>query len=164
MRFSALALFAGVIALGACAGGDANDAATTDTTTPAVTTPTPGAAATGTAMPATGTTHTVNMVVTPAGEYRYEPAEITVKTGDAIKWVMVSGGPHNVAFQNVTNPAAKAQLDANMPGQKMGELMGPMIMTPVPNTSPCAKRSQEDSNNTRHMDPVTVNFEPDRRN
>lgn len=129
MRFSALALFAGVIALGACAGGDANDAATTDTTTtPAVTTPTPGATTAGTAMPATGTTHTVNMVVTAAGEYRYEPAEITIKTGDAIKWVMVSGGPHNVAFQNVPE-AAKAQLSANMPNQ-LGELSSPMFMNP----------------------------------
>lgn len=129
MRFSALALFAGVIALGACAGGDANDAATTDTTTtPAVTTPTPGATTAGTAMPATGTTHTVNMVVTAAGEYRFEPAEITVKAGDAIKWMMVSGGPHNVAFQNVPE-AAKAQLSANMPNQ-LGELSSPMFMNP----------------------------------
>ena len=35
-----------------------------------------------------------------------------------------------VAFTNVTDPTAKAQLDANMPGQKMGELAGPFIMQP----------------------------------
>ena len=62
--------------------------------------------------------------------YKFDPANITVKQGDAVKFIMVSGGPHNVAFQNVTNAAAKAQLDANMPGQKMGELTGPMIMAP----------------------------------
>jgi plastocyanin len=131
MRFSALALFAGAIALGACSGGDANnDAATTTDTSTVATTPATGAGAagTGTAMPATGTTHTVNMVVTAAGEYRFEPAEITVKQGDAIDWVMVSGGPHNVAFQNVPEPA-KAQLSANMPNQ-LGELSSPMFMNP----------------------------------
>ena len=31
--------------------------------------------------------------------YRFEPADITIKQGDAIKFIMVSGGPHNVAFR-----------------------------------------------------------------
>ena len=131
MRFKTLAIFASAIALGACAGGD--DAATdTTATTPADTaaavTPATGTTTAGTAMPATGTTHTVNMVVTANGEYRFEPAEISVKQGDAIKWVMVSGGPHNVAFQNVPE-AAKAQLLANMPNQ-VSEFSSPMFMNP----------------------------------
>ena len=71
-------------------------------------------------LPATGKTHEVKMTGDATG-YKFEPANITVKQGDAIKFIMVSGGPHNVAFQNVTDAAAKAQLDANMPGQKMGE-------------------------------------------
>ena len=57
--------------------------------------------------------------------YKFVPADITVKQGDAVKFVMVSGGPHNVAFQNVTDAAAKAQIDANMSGAKMGELPAP---------------------------------------
>jgi plastocyanin len=62
--------------------------------------------------------------------YRYEPANITVKAGDGIKFVMVSGGPHNVAFDPATVPAAaKAQLTANMP-QQMSELSSPMMMNP----------------------------------
>ena len=129
MRFNALALFASAIVLGACGGGDSNagDTTTAADTTTAVT-PATGATATGTAMPATGATHTVNMVVTPAGEYRYEPADITIKAGDAIKWVMVSGGPHNVAFHDIPD-AAKAQLVANMPNQ-LSELSSPMFMNP----------------------------------
>ena len=60
--------------------------------------------------------------------YRYEPAEITVKAGDGIKFVMVSGGPHNVAFDaTLLSPEAKAQLVANMPNQA-SELMGPMML------------------------------------
>ena len=62
--------------------------------------------------------------------YKFDPANITVKQGDAVKFVMVSGGPHNVTFQNVTNEAAEHQLNANMPGQHMGELAGPMVMQP----------------------------------
>ena len=65
-----------------------------------------------------------------ASGYKFDPANITVKQGDAVKFIMVSGGPHNVAFQGITDPAAKAQLDANMSGAKMGELSSPMLMQP----------------------------------
>ena len=145
MRFHGIALLTSAAILGAC-GGEKQPAADTSaatSTTPAATTPTgdtaataaaPGAATTpaagaAAAAPATGKTHEVKMLGDATG-YKFDPANITVKQGDAIKFIMVSGGPHNVAFQNVTNAAAKAQLDANMPGQKMGELTGPMIMTP----------------------------------
>ena len=129
MRFNALVLFGSAIVLGACGGGDANNADTantgTDTAAPAAATP----AATGQAMPATGTTHTVNMIVDAQGQYKFEPAQITVKQGDAITWKMVSGGPHNVAFQNIANAQAKTQLMANMPNQA-SELSSPMFMNP----------------------------------
>ena len=146
MRFYGIALLTSAAILGACGGEKqpaADTSAATTATTPAATTPTGDTAATGAASGAattpaagavaraepTGTTHEVKMLGDATG-YRFDPANITVKQGDAIKFVMVSGGPHNVAFQNVTDPTAKAQLDANMPGQKMGELNGPMIMTP----------------------------------
>ena len=62
--------------------------------------------------------------------YRFEPADITVKAGDGIKFTMVSGGPHNVAFDPATIPAdVKPQLSANMPNQQ-GELSSPMFMNP----------------------------------
>ncbi|MDB4884700.1 MAG: blue-copper protein, partial [Gemmatimonadetes bacterium] len=93
---------------------------------PAAGAPAAGAVA---AAPATGTTHEVKMIGDATG-YKFEPAAITVKAGDAIKYIMVSGGPHNVTFQNVADAAARAQLDANMPGQKMGEASGPMVMQP----------------------------------
>jgi plastocyanin len=145
MRFHGIALLAGAAILGACGGekqpaadssAAATNAATPAATTPAATDSTAAAAATSTpaagaatAAPATGTTHEVKMIGDATG-YKFDPANITVKQGDAIKFVMVSGGPHNVAFQNVTDAAAKAQLDANMPGAKLGELSGPMVMAP----------------------------------
>jgi plastocyanin len=136
MRFYGIALLASAAVLGACGGEKAATdsaaavtpapSATTPDTTAAATTPAAGAA---TAAPATGATHEVKMIGDASG-YKFEPANITVKAGDAIKFINVSGGPHNVAFQNVTDAAAKAQLDANMPGAKLGELSGPMIMAP----------------------------------
>ena len=62
--------------------------------------------------------------------YRFEPADIKVKAGDGIKFTMVSGGPHNVAFDPAAVPAdVKAQLDANI-SEKMGELSSAMKMNP----------------------------------
>ena len=138
MRFYGIALFAGAAVLGACGGekkpatdSAAAMAAAASTpaaapATPATAAPAAGAAATA---PATGTTHEVKMIGDASG-YKFEPAALTIKAGDAVKWIMVSGGPHNVAFQNVGNAAAKAQIDANMSGQKMGEAAGPMVMQP----------------------------------
>ena len=131
MRFHGIALLASATILGAC-GGEKTPAA--DTSAPAATpapaaTTTPADTGAAAAAPATGQTHEVKMIGDATG-YKFDPANITIKQGDAVKWVMVSGGPHNVTFQNVTDAAAKAQLDANMPGQKMGELAGPMVMQP----------------------------------
>ena len=143
MRFYGFAVAVGVITLGACAGGEKNPADTThvavDTSSATTTTTTTagGAASTTTGgttggavamAPATGATKTVNMVGDAKG-YRFEPANITVKQGDAIKFVVVSGGPHNVAFDPATIPAdVRPQLDANMGTDKMGELSSSMKM------------------------------------
>ena len=117
MRSYAITLMASAFVLGACGGGD--NTATTDTTmaaAPAADTAMVAAPA-GTAMPITGQTIEVHMIGDEKG-YRYEPNEITLKAGDGIKFVMVSGAPHNVAFDPATLPAnVAAQLTANMPDQ-----------------------------------------------
>ena len=128
MRFLGFAVVSSAIALGACGGGGektADTAVSADTAaTAAATTP---AATAGAMAPITGTTHEVKMVGDDKG-YRFEPADITVKAGDGIKFTMVSGGPHNVAFDPATIPAdVKPQLSANMPNQ-LGELSSPMFM------------------------------------
>lgn len=119
MRFKGALISFGAIALGACAGGDKNPADTTavkvDTTaaTAAATTPATTAAATGTMAPITGTTHEVKMIGDTKG-FRFEPAAITVKAGDGIKFTNQGGGPHNVSFDAATVPAdVKSQLNAN---------------------------------------------------
>ena len=132
MRFNGLAILATVALLGACGGGE--KAATPDTTKaapstnpPAATNPAPTSALAP--IPATGDTVTVKMVGDDKG-YRFEPAAITIKSGQPVKFVMVSGGPHNVAFDPTTVPAdSKDQLNANMVGQ-MSELSSPLLMNP----------------------------------
>jgi plastocyanin len=139
MRFYGFAVAAGVIALGACAGGEKKPADTThvavDTSTSSAsttTTTTSGATTAGAVVPApiTGTTHEVKMVGDAKG-YRFEPANFTVKQGDGVKFVVVSGGPHNVAFDPATIPPdVKPQLDANMGTDKMGELSSNLKINP----------------------------------
>ena len=143
MRYIGLALAASAFVLSACAGGDrantgdtaAAGVATTDTGAAAGaatgTTGTQAGAAAG-AQPATGTRHRVQMVL-ENGQYKYVPADITVKAGDAIDFVNVSGGPHNVAFNPANVPDdVEQQLAANMPNAvggmtKMGPLNGPLL-------------------------------------
>ena len=129
MRFLGIAVMTGAaIMLGACGGGD--KAAMTDTAAAApaaAPAAEPAAPVAGAMAPITGTTHEVKMYGDATG-YRFDPAELTIKAGDGIKFVFVNGGPHNVAFDPATVPAeVKAQLDANMP-EKIGELSGKMLL------------------------------------
>ena len=125
MRVLGVALLSGVVLLGACGGGETPPADTATTAAPAAT-PAPTGAAT--AAPITGTIHEVKMVGDATG-YRYEPATINAKPGDGITFIMISMGPHNVAFDPATIPAdQKDQLFANMPESMDGN--SPMFMTP----------------------------------
>ena len=132
MRFLGLALLASA-AVAACGGGDnkapdTTSAAPATAATPAAAAPAPAAGAVA-KVPASGATHEIKMISDDKG-YRFEPADITIKAGDAVKFVMVSGGPHNVSFDPAAVPAdSKAQLDANM-DNKLSELSSPMLMNP----------------------------------
>lgn len=127
MRVLGVALLSGVVLLGACGGGESQNAAT-DSAAMAAPAVTPAPTGAMTAVAPTGTIHEVRMVGDATG-YRYEPASITVKPGDGIKFINVSGGPHNVAFDPATIPAdQKDQLFANMPNSMDGS--SPIFTTP----------------------------------
>jgi plastocyanin len=135
MKFYSIALAASAVVLGACAGGDKNAGDTTAVavdTSAAATTPAPAAGApagAATMAAITGTTHEVKMVGDAQG-YRFEPANLTIKAGDGIKFTTVSGGPHNVAFDPATIPTdVQGQLDANI-SEKMGQLSSALKMNP----------------------------------
>ena len=135
MRFKGVALVASAVAasaiIGACGGGS-KDAAPAASSTPAAAAPAAGAsAASGTAMPVTGKTWEVKMIG-DGNSYKFDPSDLTIKAGDGIKFTVVSTPPHNVAFDvaqpGLTDGAVKAQLDANMGPNKIGELSSPLLL------------------------------------
>lgn len=123
MQFKGLALVASAIIFAACGGG--SDSQPAAETTPAATAEATPAAE---AAPATGTVHEIKMLGDEKG-YRFEPANITIKQGDAIKFVGVSGFPHNVAFSpNGLSDAVKAQLNANLGSARLADLSSQMYL------------------------------------
>ncbi len=123
MQFKSLALVASAFVFVACGGSDSAPAADAAPAAAEATGPVAFA-------PATGTTHEVKMVLNSAGGYVFEPANITIKSGDAIHFAAVSGFPHNVAFDGTTLAAnVRAQLDANFGTEKDAELMSKMFVT-----------------------------------
>jgi len=128
MQFKGLALVASAIMFAACGGGSESQPAAE--TTPAAAPAAEAAPAAGavTAAPATGTTHEIKMLGDDKG-YRFEPANITIKQGDAIKFVAVSGFPHNVAFVGTgLADAVKAQLNANLGPARLADLSSQMYL------------------------------------
>lgn len=129
MQFKGLALVASAIMFAACGGGSETQPAaeTTPAAAPAAEAA-PAAAGAVTAQAATGTTHEIKMIGDDKG-YRFEPANITIKQGDAIKFVAVSGFPHNVAFVGTgLTDAVKAQINANLGTARLADLSSQMYL------------------------------------
>jgi len=97
------AMVAGVAMVLAACGGAKTDAANPDSANAAA------------APAATGTTHVVDMVMEGTA-YKFVPADITIKAGDAIVFKGISGAAHNIVFWKDSLPAgAEAVLTAAMP-------------------------------------------------
>jgi plastocyanin len=114
--------------LAACGGEQKTDDQQT-TATPDQEAPAAGdtAPAAGGAAPAGGgTTHDVNMVL-EGSSYKYVPDQLTIKSGDVVRFHNVSGGPHNVSFWADSIPGGAAEvLKAGMPDQ-MAPLEGSLL-------------------------------------
>jgi plastocyanin len=77
----------------------------------------------------TGKTHTVDMVL-EGSKYLYKPETLTIKSGDVVRYVNKSGGPHNVSFWADSVPSGAADvLKKNMPNQ-MAPLEGSLLTEP----------------------------------
>jgi plastocyanin len=71
--------------------------------------------------------HDVRMTLNGATA-RFEPATVTIRPGDRVRFVVASGAPHNVAFDAARLPAgARRALAAAMPDQ-MQPLSGPLLL------------------------------------
>jgi plastocyanin len=107
---AALGALAAMLTLAAC-GGDKSGTDTSAGVGASATAATPG----GGAQPAAGgSVHTVEMLTDPAdGTNKFVPAELTVKQGDVIRYVLKMG-VHNVSFLPDSNPG-KSGLPAPSP-------------------------------------------------
>ena len=85
------------------------------------------------ALPLRGDRGAATIVVRMVGDekgFRFVPSSVTARVGDVVRFVNVSGGPHNVAFWPDRIPAgAAATLQKNM-GQTIGPLSGAMVIEP----------------------------------
>jgi plastocyanin len=122
------------LVLAACGGGEQQpgdqQTAAPDQAAPAGDAAAGDAAPSGGATPAPGgTTHDVNMVL-EGSSYKYVPDQLTIKSGDVVRFHNVSGGPHNVSFWADSIPAGAAEaLKAGMPDQ-MAPLEGSLLTEP----------------------------------
>lgn len=115
------------IALVGCGGGEKPKTDTTAAAPPAAVTPAPTPGAAATPQPVTGKTWDVKMYG-DATSSRFDPATLTIKSGDGVRFTLINGAPHNVAFWSDSIPAAAVPiLSANMP-TPMGALIGPLLM------------------------------------
>ncbi len=74
---------------------------------------------------ATGETHEVDMEF-DGKVAKFVPAELTIKAGDVVKWVVKSGPPHNVGFHADSIPAGAADVLNAAMTETIAPLVGPM--------------------------------------
>jgi plastocyanin len=112
----AMTMVAGMaLALAACGGKGEEKPAEQAAPAPAET-PAPAA---------TGASHEVDMEF-DGKVAKFVPAELTIKAGDVVKFVVKSGPPHNVAFYADSIPAGAADVLNKAMAETMGPLTGPM--------------------------------------
>jgi plastocyanin len=74
-------------------------------------------------------THRVRMVQQGA-KYLFDPANFTIKSGDVVEFVNVSGGPHNVVFDKDHVPAGARDVLNRAMARRQSDLMGPFLTQP----------------------------------
>ena len=125
MRLTALTTLLALVA-GACGGGSKSNTSQAAAAVPGT--------ANAAAAPAAPTTEAVVVEVKMTGngttQAKFEPATLTIKTGGTVRFINVSGGPHNVAFYADSVPKGGADaLKKGMPNP-MGDLTGPFLTQP----------------------------------
>ena len=135
MRLTALTT---ILALGAvaCGGERKPGASQAQAAAPAATSSVPvtaAAPAPANAAPAAeqkGPVVEVKMTGNATTQAAFDPAKLTIKPGTTVRFINVSGGPHNVAFYADSIPkGATDALKKGMPNP-MGDLIGPFLTQP----------------------------------
>ena len=125
MRFTLLTTLVAFTAV-ACGGDKKSAASQAEAATPA---PAATSAAATTAEPA-GAVVEVKMIGNGTSQATFDPGKLTIKTGTTVRFINVSGGPHNVAFYADSVPKGGVEaLKKGMPNP-MGDLTGPFLTQP----------------------------------
>lgn len=113
------------LVVGGCKGAGSNssaDSSPADASSPAA----PAQPTLGEAVKPNGTVHEVKLIADTKGA-RFEPTAVTAKSGDVVKFTLVSGA-HNVHFLPEKNPGAQGLPAASdvlqLPGQSYELLVG----------------------------------------
>jgi plastocyanin len=123
MRFTLLTTLVAFTAV-ACGGEKKSAASQAEAATP-----TPAAPSATSAAPA-GAVVEVKMTGNGTSQATFEPSKLTIKTGTTVRFINVSGGPHNIAFYGDSVPKGGADaLKKGMPNP-MGDLTGPFLTQP----------------------------------
>jgi len=124
MRFTALGV---ILALGALACGEKKpDQAQAAQPTTAQTTATPPAPA----APPTGPVVEVKMTGNGSNVAAFVPKTVQIAAGSTVRFINVSGGPHNIAFYADSVPAGAATVVNNGMANRMDNLSGPFLTNP----------------------------------
>jgi plastocyanin len=75
-----------------------------------------------------GRTHVVRMIG-DAKSFRFDPARVEIASGDTVVFEVVSGQPHDVAFDTTITPEAARRLSLAMRDQ-LAPLAGPLLVKP----------------------------------
>jgi plastocyanin len=134
-----LTLLTTLVAFGAIACGGDKKAATAQAeaatpaspTTSATPSPNGAASATPAAEPAGGgPVVEVKMTGDGTSKAAFEPATLTIKAGTTVRFMNVSGGPHNIAFYSDSIPKGGADALKKGMANAMSDLTGPFLTQP----------------------------------
>ena len=110
----------------ACGGDKKSAASQAEAATPAPA----GVAASAPAAEPAGAVVEVKMTGNGTTAAAFEPAKLTIKPGTTVRFLNVSGGPHDIAFYADSIPKGGADaLKKGMPNP-MGDLTGPFLTQP----------------------------------
>ncbi|HVH68506.1 MAG TPA: plastocyanin/azurin family copper-binding protein [Gemmatimonadales bacterium] len=129
MRFTLLTT---LVAFGvvACGSEQKSTASQAQAATPAAAAPATGAPSAAPAAAPAGAIVEVKMTGNGTSQAAFAPSKLAIKTGTTVRFINVSGGPHNVAFYGDSIPKGAADaLKKGMPNP-MGDLTGPFLTQP----------------------------------
>ena len=69
-------------------------------------------------------------MIAQGSRYLFRPNGIRIQPGDIVRFVNVSGGPHNVQFYPNRIPAGAREVLNRAMAQRMGDLASPMLAQP----------------------------------